>query len=114
MDTKIELAQVVERYRTDGYDVKPLTNGSGLPPFATGFHLDLLASKGGIQVLVQVKQGQQDLQDDPNTAEMARVINAQPGWRFDLVSLGNETGGPLRADEEPSLEALSRMLDHVE
>jgi hypothetical protein len=116
MDKNHEISLVAERYRADGYEVKALTNGVQLPPFAAGFRLDLFATKAGEKVLVQVKQGQKDLEKDSTTADMARVINAQPGWRFDLVVLGDEDAIEriVREGEEPSAESLSLLLDHAE
>src|SRR5260370_38906575 len=111
MDFETELAQVAERYRSEGYEVTMRPGGAQLPPFASGFHPDMLAKRRDVQALVQVKESREALRKDPDTARMAEVVNAQPGWRFDLIVL---RGGGAEAEKfgkeaaEPSVASLAR------
>src|SRR5437016_4443038 len=87
MSIETELARVAEGYRLEGYAVTLRPEGAQLPAFPAAFHPDMIATKGNANVLVQVKESREDLQQDPDVSRMAEVINAQPGWRFDLVVL---------------------------
>ena len=49
--------------------------------------VDLLARKAGEAVVVQIKR-QPHLASPPRLDHLAREIDAQPGWRLDLVVLG--------------------------
>jgi hypothetical protein len=112
MISTTDLTYVINQYRGEGFEVTVLPDGVVLPPFAAGFHPDLLATKEGLHVLVAVKKGPRDLASDPDILEMARVVNAQPGWRFDLVMLGKE--GTILEGEEPSIEKVSHLLEQVD
>jgi hypothetical protein len=116
MNFETELAQLAERYRSEGYEVTIRPRDGQIPAFAAGFHPDLLARKDGLKVLVQVKESQEDLRRDPDTSRLAEVVNAQPGWRFDLVVLnrGEEPEKVVTEAEEPSVESLSQTLDYAE
>ena len=107
---------VAERYRSEGYQVVVRPNGSELPSFAAGLHLDLLATKGDERVLVEVKENREDLQNDPESVRMAEAINAQPGWRFDLYVLNAASPADklARTAAEPSVDAILGNLDYVE
>jgi hypothetical protein len=116
MDFETELAQVAERYRAEGYEVTLRPQGPQVPAFAACFHPDLLAIKGTENVLVQVKESSEELKKDPDVSRMAETINAQPGWRFDLVVLNGSRDGEQVAEEamEPPLESILRNLDEAE
>src|SRR4051794_31970211 len=86
-DYEAELAALAEEYRAEGYDVYPHPSGEQLPPFAAGFAVDLLVTKGKEKVLVQVKESRQELEKDAGTARLAELTAGQAGWRFDLVVL---------------------------
>jgi hypothetical protein len=109
------LEQVAENYVADGYDVLVNPEPSQLPEFAVEFTPDIVARKGELNALVKVKQDREDVEDDSSIVRMAEVVNAQPGWRFDLVVLGASDC----ADEipsgasEPSLDRIGRMLDYA-
>jgi REase_AHJR-like len=116
MEFENELARVAERYRSEGFEVTMDPQPGQLPAFAVGFQPDMLATKDGLKVLVQVKKDQEELRRDPDTSRMADVINAQPGWRFDLVVLNRDAESEriIKDATEPSIEALSRSLDYAE
>src|SRR5947209_6534009 len=104
MEFDNELTRVADQYRSQGYAVTLRPQGAQLPAFAAGFHPDMLATKEEVRVLVQVKKDQEALRRDPDTSRMAEVINAQPGWRFDLVVLNKdaEPEGVVEEATEPS------------
>src|SRR5437870_1559298 len=116
MDFAKAADEVAERYLSEGYQVIVCPSGSQVPCFAKDLHVDLLAIKGDEHVFVQIKENREDLKTDPETAKAADIINAQPGWRFDLVVLNTDSPTEKLAREvgEPSIDAVLQNLDHVE
>jgi hypothetical protein len=97
MNDQGALQNVAERYRHEGYDVALRPTGSDLPGFLAHFAPDMIARKNGDNVVVQVRL-KEELGGDQALSHLAGVVNAQPGWRFDLVVLN-----PRRwPDEVPS------------
>jgi len=105
------LEQLAEKYVAEGYEVFVNPELSQLPDFALGFAPDILASRGNEGVLVKVKQDRADVQADPSIVRMAQAVNAQPGWKFDLVVLGGSVDEIPSGASEPSLDRIARMLD---
>ncbi len=116
MDIDKAVERIADEYRAEGYQVTVRPNDAQVPSFAVGFHLDLLATKSDERVLVQVKKHREDLQKDPQSMHVADVVNAQPGWRLDLVVLNGDSATEKLARElpEPSVDAILRNLDHAE
>jgi uncharacterized protein YutE (UPF0331/DUF86 family) len=110
------LARVAEQYAAMGYEVIIAPETRDLPTFARGFHVDLLARKGDRGIVVIAKKNRAALREDKTLSRLAEFINAQPGWRFDLVVV--EPTSPIdeaEADaQELSGRQLKEMLDHVE
>lgn len=72
--------QTADRYRRQGYEVSmecPLD-------FMDGFTADLLARKDDDLRVVEVKT-RASIGADPRIAELAGIVEAKPGWSFDLV-----------------------------
>ena len=111
-----DLEHVAEQYRAEGFEVTLHPSSDQLPPFAAAFHPEILARNNGLQVLVAVKENQAALKKDPDVSQMAEVVAAQPGWRFDLVVLHGtpERDQVLEEAVEPSLESLLHTLDFAE
>jgi hypothetical protein len=106
------IERIARRYRDEGYDVIVHPQGDQIPPFLAGFPLDMLATRGNEGVVVEVKTKRIDLSSDPSAARLAEIVNAQPGWRLDLVVLEAETQVERAAQEasEPSDEQLDQIL----
>jgi hypothetical protein len=106
------LEKIAQRYRDEGYDVIIHPGKGQVPPFLAGFQLDMVATRGNEGVVVEIKPSRIDLSNDPQIASMASVVNAQPGWKFDLVILEPETTVEKAALEaaEPSDEQLFQIL----
>lgn len=116
MDFETELERVAQQYRDEGFAVLAHPDRDHLPSFAAGHNVDLLASRGEEHVLVQAKQDRSSLEADPSALQLAEVTNAQPGWRCDLVILGE--GDPFRRitreAREPSNQEIDDSLAEVE
>jgi REase_AHJR-like len=110
------LHRIAKRYRDDGYDVIIDPRGDRVPPFAVGFELDLVATRGNKGVVVEIKTNRFDLSHDPQIMRLAQVVNAQPGWRLDVVVLESETAVEKAAQKaaEPSDEQLAQILKAAE
>jgi hypothetical protein len=113
--TDQELQQVAERYRAEGYDVRVKPNPEELPPFATDFDVDILATSPNGSVLVRAEETREALRHDDQLSRAAKVTNSQPGWQFDVVILRPDTSGlkGSRAAKEPSPEYISQLLDNA-
>jgi hypothetical protein len=116
MSIESALQEVADRYRRNGYRVTLKPRGDALPPFAAGYDVDMIATDGKHHILTQVKTDLSDLSRDKSLPQLAEVTKSQPGWRFDLVILEQES--PLEeaaaASGEPSVKQISELLVHAE
>lgn len=96
--TERELLQTVERrYRRRGYVVLLRPRGDDLPQFLSRFEPDMIAYKDRESVVVEVKP-RADLPASEYLKDLANVVNAQQGWRFDLAVVNPKT--PPLVDED--------------
>ncbi len=72
-----------EKYRSKGYVV---SRDESLE-FFPGFRADLVARKGDEVKVIEVKC-RSTLTATPEISDLARVLNAKPGWSFELVLVG--------------------------
>lgn len=116
MDIEKALQQLAREYEQEGYGVVLRPQGDQLPAFARDFGVDLLATRAGERVLVQVKQDRAALEADPHVPVRAGITNTQPGWRYDLVVL--EKDDPVRrllkGTREPTRDQIEQMLAEAE
>jgi REase_AHJR-like len=111
-----KLEQVAQQYRAEGYAVSVCPSPDAVPPFLSGFSVDLLATRGSDRVIVEVKRTRLDLSRDPTVIELGRRVNAEPGWRFDLVILEptTEFDEALYDATEPTPDQVLSMLATAE
>lgn len=116
MNIEQELERLAQEYRSEGYAVVTHPDADHLPGFAAGFGVDMLATRGEERVLIQAKKDRADLKQDPRVPRLAEVTNQQPGWRYDVVVLGQDN--PLRRispmSGEPTVEQIGQMLGEAE
>lgn len=72
--------KTADEYRARGYEVALEADVDFLP----GYRLDLVACKGDDRRIVEVKR-RSSLRHDSRIDEIARTIEAQPGWSLDIV-----------------------------
>jgi hypothetical protein len=110
------LERIAQQYRDEGYDVIIHPRGDQAPPFTAGFELDLIATRGNEGVVVEIETNRIALAHKPQITRLAQVVNAQPGWRLDVVVLEPETAVEKAAQEaaEPSDEELAQILKAAE
>lgn len=81
-----KLNEIAREYRAKGYDVVLSPGQVELPHSLRPFQPDMLARSGNETIVVEVKSKQSLA--SPEIGEMARRIDAIPGWRFEMVVLG--------------------------
>ena len=89
-----KLEQIAAEYRQKGYSVSLRPGTEDIPAFLTPFEPDLLARSEADSVVVEIKPTA-DLVSD-SLIELAEAVEAQPGWRFELVVIN-----PPAAQEVP-------------
>lgn len=116
MDFQQQLSQVAERYRAQGYRVEIRPGPDVLPPFAKDFHVEIIASRAGGNVLVSAKSSQAEMVADANLPMYAEVIERHPGWRFDIFVLGPhpQAAPDERPVEEQTDAQIYKSLDDAE
>ncbi|MDY3563527.1 hypothetical protein R5W23_005139 [Gemmata sp. JC673] len=110
MDFEAELSRVAQQYQDEGYAVVLRPQGDVVPPFARNFELDLLASRPGENVIVEVAPNRASLSNDPQLTRLADLVAKQPGWRLDVVVVEqNPPGGA-----EPTADQIREMYAEAE
>jgi hypothetical protein len=80
---------IAEEYRSRGYEVIEQPSPEQLPEFLAGYHPDVLVQRGDEAIIVEVKS-RSSLIKDPRIRELARLVQAEPHWNFELVVVGEE------------------------
>ncbi len=113
--TRASLEKVAWTYRQDGYDVRVLPSPAELPEFLRNFAPDLIATMGDENVVVEVKE-REDLVHNSAMLSLAAEVNAQPGWRLDLVVERNtaELDSVAAGAVEPNSCDILRLADSAE
>jgi REase_AHJR-like len=116
MEFEIELSRFVQKYLEEGYAVIIHPDQNQLPAFARDFAVDAMLTGDKESVLVQIKWNRTDLQADSRVPRQAEITNAQPGWRYDLILLGQPN--PIRRTAgmagEPTKEQIEQMIGEAE
>ncbi len=109
MDKRAFLEKIGEDYRREGYVVITQPDKDHLPQHLGDLGIDLLARRGQEVVAVQVKSRDQlyDLHDLQQSAER---LNAEPGWRLDIVVFPPEGGVEIPRDgAEPGVGHIQSL-----
>ena len=80
---------IAAEYRGRGYEVIEQPSPEQLPAFLSGYHPAMLVQKGDEAIIVEVKS-RSSLTKDPRIRELARLVQAEPHWNFELVVVGEE------------------------
>lgn len=75
---------IASSYRERGYAVDIEPSGPSLPAFLQGFRPDLIATRPGDSVVVEVKVGTRTSVAE-RLRDVAERVSHQPGWRFSVV-----------------------------
>jgi hypothetical protein len=80
---------IAEEYRGRGYEVIEQPSPEQLPEFLADYHPAMLVQKGDEAIIVEVKS-RSSLTKDPRIRELARLVQVEPHWNFELVVVGEE------------------------
>ncbi|OUL35869.1 hypothetical protein [Nostoc sp. 106C] len=78
------LQSIAREYKKKGYQVLLHPSRSELPDFLSSFSLDMIAINDQENVVVEVKS-KPTLTKSSYLTPLAKAVNNQPGWRFELV-----------------------------
>jgi uncharacterized protein YutE (UPF0331/DUF86 family) len=96
---------LAQEYRKRGYQVVEQPRGDSLPPFLRGFSPDLIATKDDDCAVVEIKTAE-SLRGSNEIKELAAAVEPHAGWRFELISLGTDSGAASAQLSEAGLEHL--------
>ena len=105
------LAQkTAEEYRSKGYEVlreHPID-------FLPGFRADLIVRKDDQVKVIEVKS-RSSLSADPRISKLARIIDAKPGWSFELLLVGEPEIVSSPEGARPfEIESINQRVDQAE
>ena len=82
--------------------------------FLPGFRADLLVKKGDERKVIAVKT-RPSLVADPAFSEFKRIVNSQPGWKFELLLVGEpERLAPAENSQPLDESGILNRLDQAE
>jgi hypothetical protein len=104
------ILEIANEYRRKGYKVAIYPPRNALPSFLSNYQPDIIAEGEAESVVIEVMT-LRSLSNDDRVYRIAKIVEGQPGWRFDLV-MTNPRGSTLIASESrlPNIEELSRRL----
>jgi hypothetical protein len=91
---------IAAEYRSRGYEVIEQPSPEQLPEFLEGYHPAMLVQKGEEAIIVEVKS-RSSLTKDPRIRELARLVQAEPQWNFELVVVGEEVQSSVPEGARP-------------
>jgi hypothetical protein len=108
---------IAEEYRSRGDEVTEQPSPEQLPEFLAGYQPDVLVQRGDEAIIVEVKS-RSSLLKDPRIRELARLVQEEPHWNFELVLVGEEEQLSIPEGARPferddilrGLEAAERLL----
>ncbi len=106
------LTEVVERYEGEGYQVVRDPPSSKLPKELRGFQPDLLAMKGNERVVVEIKKSSGALELN-ELGKLKRSVDGIPGWRLDVVWLGDMGGSALKPRQPLSNAEIKARIEDI-
>ena len=99
-----------EELRAQGYEVEQEV----LLDFLPGFRADVVARKKGQTRVIEVKY-RSSLTANPIMSELSRVVNARPGWSFELHLVGEPERREPPAGAKPfDAESIHRRVKEAE
>ena len=110
--------ELAQEYRSKGYEVITEPSPEQLPDFLCQYRPDLLVRKGSESIVVEVKT-RSSLAGNPQIRDLARVLEAKSGWKFELVTVREkeklnapEDARPFaREDVYSRLETVEELLE---
>lgn len=114
MTSAHEIQRIANEYEAEGYAVIVHPGADQLPPFAHCLRADIVARRGTEGVIVSVFSDRADLMENPPPSAAVDAVNAQPGWRFDLVIASAIAPERQAGFVEPTMHQINDMLAESE
>jgi len=108
MSTEDRFKNIVDRYRSQGYQVTIGPKPDELPPFAKDFKVEILATRPDGGVLVTAKKNLSEFQANRDLSRYAEVTEQQNGWRYDVFVLEPEE--PMPIDKKEAIEPTEQEI----
>jgi uncharacterized protein YutE (UPF0331/DUF86 family) len=108
---KKRLQSVAREYKKKGYRVLLHPSRDELPSFLSNFQLDMIAQSDEEKVVVEVKS-QPTLSKADYLTALAGAVNAQPGWRFELVV--TNPASPKIAEENAEVMLPAEIKERIQ
>jgi hypothetical protein len=103
------LLQLAEEYRHKGYDVLFQPNTEDIPIFLQGYRPDLIVKNRDECAIVDVRS--RTSLDAGYLQNIARIVEQQPGWRYEMVMANSEENGHyLKIEESLDLSEIEAKL----
>jgi hypothetical protein len=112
-DEKVD--SLVSTYTQQGFTVVKEPSTDDLPFDLGGYRPDLVATKGDIGLILEVKANQSHISVD-RFQVLAQEISKHPGWRFLLVTLEDvdASTAPMSSGELPTWAQVSKKLQQAQ
>lgn len=102
--------EVAQELRESGYEVIVEPREAEVPEFLKGLEPDLIARGERDSVVVEVKS-RADLKGSSRLSELTARVNAQPGWRLDLVVSNPRDPKRLEGSEPWDVADIARRMN---
>ena len=103
---------VADRYQLDGYEVVIEPEPNAIPFDLGGYRPDLIARKGGVTTIVEIKSEAQKLSFD-QLRSLVEEVRSHEGWRFVLIT-GQDVLRPGLPSQDEDQFSWSEVEHHVE
>ncbi len=114
LSTQQRVQELAQEYRSKGYEVITEPSPEQLPDFLCEYQPDLLVRKGSESIVVEVKT-RSSLAENPRLRDLARVLQATPGWKFELVTVREKEKLDAPEGARPfTIEDVSSRLETAE
>jgi uncharacterized protein YutE (UPF0331/DUF86 family) len=98
-------------YESEGYTFIPHPTSDLVPAFLKQYRPDALALSKKESVVIEVRARQSSL-GDKQLAQIAAIVEKQPGWKFRVVYAGSIVSGDIF--EKPSKEGLESEFSEID
>ena len=102
------LAEIANEYTQQGYSVKVEPNDDSLLNFLAGLHPDLIATRDGETLVVEVRS-RREIAQASDVVAIENALQGRNGWQFELIIDGSEPETQPILD----LDQISKAIQEV-
>ena len=101
-----QLLKIAKKYQDQGYEVSLHPNSEDLPDFLRPYLPNMIVRRGDEAVVIEVKsRSSLDFSSNQYLQGLAKAIEKNPNWRFELVMTNPVITNPEEVDYSPLAEA---------